>query len=328
MFSYEGCLNPDKSHLWGLPDTVKPVTSYPGESKEGIGIYPIFGIYPHDISIEHHIVKSACWARRSFVEYTDAVEYDIGLKFYVELSVADRVIPLLRNQGIDIDREVLYFDGRFFDGDHIFLGKKLAAFNDEQFIDYKWLWLMDVDMFASSPNRIRFNFFSELITSPQEIGASEIHQFGEKETFKDKHWWWRIGDDTTSDDEKHVEWLRRLSILAQPVTVAKYTTKYSDAVQVGGWLYSFPASHFLANRKEDCKWIAHAGKIMQDDEAVFSLWKASGNRLIDLSQEVVEVPIIKEHLDVITYFNEGNPYIVHVGMYPFQYYWRYGFDAL
>ena len=86
---------------------------------------------------------------------------DIGLKFYVELGISDRVIPILRENGVNIDRDVLYFDGRYFDGDWIFLGKKLAAFNDDQFADYKWLWLMDVDMFASSPNRTKCNFFGE-----------------------------------------------------------------------------------------------------------------------------------------------------------------------
>ena len=67
MFSYQECLNPYKSHLWGLPDPVKPVTDYPGDSKEGIGIFPLFSTDSEgDASLDHHIVKSACWARRSF----------------------------------------------------------------------------------------------------------------------------------------------------------------------------------------------------------------------------------------------------------------------
>ena len=326
MLSYEGCLNPAKSHLWGLPNRVKPTTDYPGESKDGIGIFPIFGVGADDHSIEHHIVKSALWARRSFIEYTDAVELDISLKFYVELGISDRVIPILRENGVNIDRDVLYFDGRYFEGDWIFLGKKLAAFNDDQFADYKWLWFMDVDMFASSPNRTKCNFFGELMGSPLEIGASELFRFDPDETFKDKHWWWRIEGDT--DEEKQKEWLSRIFSLVDPSVVAKYTTMHSDAVQVGGWLYSFPASHFLNNRKDDCEWIAYAGKVMQDDEAVFSIWHSLNKPLIDLEKEVLSVPIVNEHEDVTAHFERGDPYIVHVGMAPFQYHWRAGFDSL
>ena len=262
-----------------------------------------------------------------FVEFTDAVELDIPLKFYVELKNADRIVEMLRHHNINTERDVLYFDGRDFEVPYSFLGKKLAMFNDSQFTDYEWVWLMDSDMFMSSPNRTKYGLFSELLASPMEIGASSIYPFDHDETFIDKHWWWRAGDSSATDEDKQKECLRRIASVVPPEIVTKYTTQYSTALQIGGWLYSFPASEFLSKRRQDCEWIYNAGKVTQEDECVFSLWESLGNPLVNLS-EIVEVPIIIDHKDVTKYFEKGDPYIVHVGMAPFQHHWRAGFDAL
>lgn len=323
----KGCLNPYKSPLYNLPDVTKPCPDYPGESKSGLCIFPIFDHRINDSGIEHHILKSACWARRSFILFTDAMDLDIGIKFYVELATKDRVIPLLLQNKINVERDVLYFDGSFFNDNHIrHLGKKLALFGDDQFKEYQWVWQLDTDLFVSSPERKKHNLFNELLQSPLNIGANAVWPFKVHETVRDFHWHWAFPKEM-SEDEKIEEWLRIAHTIAPPGAVSKYTRTHSPAHTVSGWLYSFPANHYLNYHQDASDWLTNAGRVLQDDEAVFSLWEAFGNPITDLSL-IITLKTVSETPQYSGYYEGKTMCLLHLGSWPFEYYWRDAIDSL
>lgn len=326
MRDFEGCLNPAKSHLWGLPTLNKETPNYPGESKRGLVIFPIFLTRPGDTSIEHHIVKSAAWARRSWIIFSDAEALDIGMKFYVELQVKDRVLSLLRENGMNTERDVLYFDGRDMEGEpQTHLGKKLSMFSDNQFKDYDWVWQMDVDMFLASPTRKKYPFFERVIEHEKEIGASEVWELKKGIVLQDMHWWNYLLD--ANDETKTQEWLRRAAMLIDPKEVDKYLEPFTGRMSIGGGIYAFPAKTFLANRESDCEWIVRAGKIMQDDESVFSLWCAKGEKLFDIAN-YLQIEFDPRAEWVAKRYHHTDHFLNHVGRMDYEYLWRKSFDSL
>ena len=246
-------LNPFKAHLYRLPNVNKPIPSYPGESKDGVVIFPMFLTDPKDTSIEHHIVRSACWARRSWILFSDAISLDIGFKFYVEMKVRERVIPILKENDIDVKKDVLYFDGSLFEqNEPVHLGKKLAFVYDDQFSDYTWVWQMDSDNFLASPSREKFPFFEKELNSPLELRVAETNQLFPYQSIEDLHWWWRIiktESPTTKKDEKILEWIRRAKLVADGDIVDKYSQKGGVRIAVAGVIYAIPSKEFLRKPK-------------------------------------------------------------------------------
>ena len=331
MEIYKGCLNAAKSHLWHLPTLDKPVPDYPGESKEGLVIIPIFLTSPGDDSIEHHIAKSACWARRSWIKFSDVEKLDIAVKFYVELSVSKRVLPLLTENGINTDRDVIYFDGRRTMGEQVnHLGQKLAMFNDDQFKDYEWVWQIDSDNFLASPRGFKYPFFSQLINQDKTLYANNVPPFEDYMTIQHLHWWWYILDSEKARDnptEKQAEWSRRAKMLCDPTVVDQYFQPYTNLYHVGGGLYGFPAQHFLSKHKEECEWFEMAGKLMQDDEAVFSLYISNGNEVGDIC-EVLDMPVVVLAEDIEKNMMTEKHFMNHVGRLDYEHSWIRSFGAL
>ena len=328
MLNYEGLLNPAKAHLWALPTMDKPVPEYPGKSKQGVMIIPIFLTRPGDTSIEHHIVKSAAWARRSWIIFSDAEELDISIKFYVELKVADRVLPLLHENNVDVNTQVLYFDGSATMGEPMnHLGQKLAMFGDDQFNVYDWVWQLDSDNFLASPKRDKFPYFASLLELPQQLAACEVHPFKDYMTLWNQHWWNYLLDDSHSDNQKHDEWLRRASLVCDSETALSYTKKGTGKVTVGGGLYGFPAKQFYDTRQAECEWLVKAGKIMQDDEAVFSLYISMGNHVTSLIHEI-DVPVNVVGEEAENHARPGTHFMNHIGRLDYEHCWRESFDSL
>ena len=96
-------------------------------------------------------------------------------------------------------------------------------------------------------------------------------------TLYERHW---IQDFTgTGDRDKNVsEWLKLASDLVPNYIVDRYR-EHDRIPSVSGGIYAFPAKHYHQFKSGQCDWITTAGKILQDDEAVFSLYSAVGNRI-------------------------------------------------
>lgn len=324
--TFDGLLNPAKQHLFNLPEEVFPAPDYPGESESGVMIIPLFLTRPNDGSLEHHIVKSAVWARRSWLMFTDAVDLDIPIKFYVERSVRKRALPLLQKYGIDTDKWVLYFDGKDTYGTPMnHLGHKLAFFNDKQFRGYDWVWQLDSDAFFASLDKTKFPFFEKSMKMPHNLTAIEYWKLAPEKTISDMHWHSFLLDDSYSDEQRTKEWISRAKSICDSGLVDKYLKPNNGMTGVSGGLYGFPAKKFLSEHKETCKWIENAGKVMQDDEAVFSLLIARGEEVTHLSDNIH----IRSVAD-LNILNEGhrNHHISHFGRMDWEYNWRESFDAI
>ena len=325
MSKIEKCVNPYKSHFWRLPDLKEPISSYEGNSKDAVIIFPIFQTRTEDIAIEHHIVRTACWARRSWLLFSDVQELDIAMKFYVETKVHNRVIPILRDNYVDVDKDVLYFDGIDYEGEPVtHLGKKMAMFNDKQFSEYEWVIEMDSDNFLASPDKTKYPFFERELDAPLEIRSAQVDRWLTHHTIKDIHWWQNMMESksaTDMPDEKIKEWDRRARLLANSDVVDKFSRPGADRYMVAGGIYSFPAKHFFQNRQKDIEWIAKAGKLLQDDEAVFSLWRMNGNAIGSIADDL-GMNIASSGPDIQQNSEIGHHYMCHFGSMPYEHFWH------
>ena len=329
----EGCLNPYKHHLWRLPsiDEDRQPKTYPGKSKECIALYPLFQTHGDDASLEHHLIRAACWGRRSFLLFSDAVDLDIKIGFYVGDTVLETVTPILEENGIDVDDDIFIMDESKFEGDPVtHLGKKMSIFCDKQFLDYKWVVQFDCDMWLGSPKRKSFNFFQYIITHAKNgvlaiTAYTDQNKKSHKFHIKDKCWWHNLLD-TDNDKEKINEWLSRTRELSGDISEA-YTGKNIKIPDCHGGTYAFPIQHYHKNYPELVDWIKRAGKLLQDDEAVFSLWNLKGEPLYSISDET-GITFCGEMPQIKGLHENGDIYFSHIGGFVEEWYWREDADAL
>ena len=324
----DGCLNPYKHHLWRLPDIPvdRQPEPYQADSTRFLVVFPLFQTRPDDISLEHHIVRAACWARRSWLLFSDAIEMRIKIGFYVGDTVLDRVAPILEANGIDVDNNVFLLHEAPFEGEPItHLGKKLSVFNDSQFADYDWVLQMDCDMFLASPSRKRGEFFGCFREHADAIGA--VKTSVEKSVISEYHWYNYLID-TDSEDKAVAEWVDRAGRLVNEKVLEKYIIKELPIVNCHGGIYAFPAKYFSSAYPEAGKWLAKAGQLLQDDEAVFSLWATRGDTLFNISETVGIRFCTDLHLLERIHKAADPLYLSHIGHIHDEWLWREGFDGI
>ena len=237
----DGCLNPNKHHLWRLPSIPQDLWAedYTGESREAIAFFPLFQTNHQDASLEHHLVRAGCWARRSWLKYSDAITHNIDIKFYVEDTVLDRIAPILQENGIDLDHHVILFDGNDFKGDPAtHLGKKLSCFNNREFEEYNWILQFDCDMFLGSKPKAQCLAFEYIINHSMDgVGAVKANFAGrfEQATIMNVHWH-HVLLHNVSMQEKAEEWLNRAETLVSPpkllIPITGKVTAFSPRVTV------------------------------------------------------------------------------------------------
>ena len=336
-------------HLWELPN-VSPlgqeyIHNYKDDNKDMIVIFPIFQRLhwnqTDDASIEHHIARAACWARRSWLLFSDAIERNIPIKFYVERKAEDKIMPILQENFMD--EHVLFFDGDHIeiDDNRTHLGKKMVMFNDPQFADYEWVFQTDVDCMMADPQWEEgteprtFPFFEHFLDHRKDIGSVCIFESIYAEVghpdlvirnITDYHWLNGIDRGNLSHDDLCKEWIRLASTLVDFEIAERYNNYDIPITEVHGAMYAFPAKEFHTNRKEDCQWIEDAGRLFQDDEAVFSLWAEKGNKMFSIIHELdlpfaCQLEVFKERREM------DKHYISHIGNMSHLYYWRHDIGA-
>ena len=331
----DGCLNPNKHHLWRLPSIPQDLWAedYTGESREAIAFFPLFQTNHQDASLEHHLVRAGCWARRSWLKYSDAITHNIDIKFYVEDTVLDRIAPILQENGIDLDHHVILFDGNDFKGDPAtHLGKKLSCFNNREFEEYNWILQFDCDMFLGSKPKAQCLAFEYIINHSMDgVGAVKANFAGrfEQATIMNVHWH-HVLLHNVSMQEKAEEWLNRAETLVSPEIVDTYYRKGNGFFTTcHGGVYAFPAHHYMRNHPEKCDWIAQAGRVLQDDEAVFSLWAMKGEPLFSMSDES-GIPFCTEVGQLNEIREQAPVYFSHLANLSreIEWHWREDIDAL
>lgn len=335
------CLNYPKVHLWRLPDIPKDkfVPSYPGDSKMGLVLFHLFSMQDPEIeevdrTLEHHAVRSALWARRSWMLFTDVGDQDIACKFYVEQQVRGRVMPILEASGCS-ESDVIFYDGEPFEPKHrvyrSHCSKKIAPYMDERFTDYDWVLLADADMFVASPERKKMRLFEWLRNQPRQLGCLSAHYGRVGETLDDLqfHLWPKL---------ESTEWYHRVEELAGRDVMSIFRTGSDAILRTHGALQFFPSKAFHENRKADCQFIFDAGKSLLNDEAALSVWAMSQpeNTIwsfalslqeaeADSPVSVIEYEELRQTRDHV--IREGDVYFSHFNV-PQEWLWRWDIDAL
>ena len=120
--------------------------------------------------VAHHVAIAAVWARRSWMTHTDANDYGIEIKFYVEECVRDSAMPILERNFVEEQDIIWYDDGDKLegvipnpegDGYMTYGTKKCASYTDYRFEDYDWIFDTDSDIFAVSARGEKYPFFQK-----------------------------------------------------------------------------------------------------------------------------------------------------------------------
>ena len=328
------CYNYPKQHLWRLPDIPEgmQLPQYEATSKEAVVLFPLFQNQRADAEVldrtlEHHAVRSACWAHRSWELYTDAEALGIPIKFYVEKSVYERVEPILEDNGF-YGRDIVYFDGDRYEppeGVQPHCGKKLAIFGDEQLAEYKWVLQVDSDLFMASPAGESYPFFEELLDKPEELGSLRIN-YEECSLEEDLRWHEFAGISAEA-------WFTIVSEYATPRVSSLYRTKQPAVASIHGAMTLFPARRFFSDRQADLRWILELGIQLQDDEAVLSIWRMLGRSSWSLCTEdpdsllLVDMLGDLERLRDRTVEERKSVYLSHFNM-PHEWVWRHDIGGL
>ena len=324
-----------KTHLWRLPNLDEPTPDYLGASKDALMIFPIMEGGDNRL-IEDHIVRSACWARRSWLQFSDAMDLDIAIKFYIDETPGlhynrGTIIRILQENHVNIDADVLWCDMSRFPSDKIF-SKKHAFYVDRQLSEYKWVYAMDSDMFLASRDREKFNFFERLISHEETMGVTEIHHNPGKVMMASRYFpycspQYIIDHDTDGMGEAVKAWSWSVKSMAGAETLDKYERFPHSIVVTKMPIIAYPARKFWDLDEVDYReWWAIMGELIGHDEETASIWHAMGNPLWDISK-TVDLPVYWWERD--KNIRRNHPiYLCHACDMSAEYLWRKDIDAL
>lgn len=281
---------PDKIHLAQLPDM--DVSQIPprleDSSTRGLVLLPIFLGFPNFLpdrdDAAHHVTRSAIWARRSWLMNTDALDYGIAVKFYVEEHVRDSAAPIFEKNFVD-EADILWFDGSQLEGT---LGsgmthgiKKCSSYNDDRFRDYDWIFDVDSDVFVISPDGEKYPFFRNFFNNCPEntVGACYVRSpIYQSECLTPDDMGWSLFEEDTPD-----AWKGRFEAIAGRDMLEKYFDPKVWIMTCNGSIIAFPAKHFMRERRTDCDFFVDTTRELLDLEATLSLWHSLGNPLYNIT---------------------------------------------
>lgn len=281
-------------------------------SKRGLLIFPLFrgGV---DTDLAHHDAKAACWARHTWLSFSDARDYGIEAKFYVESQCKEQAKQVFAENAI-LPEDVIYFEAdhledRYPDGSFTGYGKRAAFYTDERFKEYEWVFQADTDLFVMCPDRERkLSFFQRFFDTCRDpvIGMLSARKRELTEppfpNIGSSYWIYRVFPHNfrsmKGDDEYVTEWLRRAKELVGEAATKPFYDSNLRFIEPHTGMSTFPARYFMENRWEDCEWLSTAGRDLQAIESPLSLWGAMGNPLFDIE--------IEQELRLISLDSMGN----------------------
>lgn len=324
-----------KSHLVRLPALTVESPRVENPSKRLLMLIPLTRTTKGFDYVKEAGLIGGIWARHSWLTHTDAVPHGIEIKFYIEDVLKDDVMPILEANRID-EKEVIFFDGSSFENDSIprLVGKKLASFIDPRFQEYDWIFVMDCDIFALSPDERKISFFERFFEGCIEGVIGNLYAMVRGIGIP-PNWVSRFGDlDEVPFDEAQAIWRQMAETVVNPEVVNRFWDKGVDTIIAGGAMHAYPAKAIMQNT-ELLKWFHCAAQVMQDDEAVIALYHAMGNPVWDLRErvkfnEVMVGPTIvgSDYDDFKEFINADEPFIFHYSMNPVEFFFRSWIGAL
>ncbi len=169
------CIDSEKAHLCRLPifemDEIPPRVENP--SKKGLVIIPLFGhITGATDYVEFCGLISALWARRSWLLNSDAMDYGVEVKLYMENHFRENaeIMSILDTSGVT-DADILWFDGSSVEGavpvsdkagTYLARSAKVCTvYTNRELEDYDWIFMADSDLFVIKSGENRLPFFSD-----------------------------------------------------------------------------------------------------------------------------------------------------------------------
>ena len=285
--------NPAKSWLYRLPDLTTPTPDYETWEDGMIVVFLIFQPRPGLPFNSEYIVKSACHARRSWIMNSDAVDFGVPCRFYVEESEKDVLLPIFERNHINTDRDIIYFkcpddsapDCNARDKHR----KKMSFIKDSRFEDYKWTLVSDSDLFISRGanwNGEKLPIFERLMSHKPNYG---ILRYGPGSQDSVDKWINRmdVGDFETNKEA----WFNVIERLVFPEHFKKIKDNPIGLIGSACSLHACPTQHFMTEKKADCEWLYNAAQHLDSDETTMAIYEKSGGDIWDFHREF-EIPVV------------------------------------
>ena len=325
----------NKIHLSKLPNLKEEqVPPKPDRtSSKGIVLLPLFQGYPGLDVVGDWSAQSACWAHRSWLLYTDAIDYGVEVKFYIEEKARASALPVLEQNFVEPADIIWHDEGKRLEGallandgrGYVTRGiKKCASYLDSRFADYDWILDVDTDIFIMSPNRQKLPFFHNFFEKcvADAIGVSwftNTRDHPQCLTPLDLGW---CGDELAA-------WKSRFEALVGREMLEMYFDSERWIPACNGGIVAVPAKYFLHHRRRDLEFIVQASRDLLDQEAALSLYQAMGNPVFSVYEGIKysnlysdsDVGEVRHFADA---YDEASPFLLHYAASSIHRYWYQG----
>ena len=235
--------------MFELPDLAEaPSTTDGGECLVLIPVF--FDAYTRDVNVYAYI-RSAIYSRMTCLTRTDAVAENVSVKLYVENDLEKLIEPILKSNGIDMDKDVVWFAAPPLEksqgGVWGRLGKKMVSYWDDRFKAYDWVVSWDADVFWRKEPK----FFEKLRGMPKRIGYIREN----------------ISHDWKLRMTRNIEKSRiPTDTLLDMAGVPKDIQDTEMLKSVVGYLWCYPAKHFHEHHADFIEWLWDFAPYIGDDE--------------------------------------------------------------
>ena len=302
--------NPAKSWLYRLPDLTTPTPDYETREGEAILLFQIFQPRPGLPFNGEYIVKAACHARRTWIMNSDAVDFGVPCRFYVEESEKDVLLPIFEQNHINTDRDIIYFncpdDSAPPCNKRDRHRKKMSFIKDRRFEDYKWTLVSDSDLFISRGanwNGEKLPIFEKLMSHELNYG---ILRYGPGSQDSVEKWMNRV--DVGSFEQNREAWFDIIESLVPPERFKKIKDNPVGLIGPACSLHVCPTQYFMKGKKADCEWLYNAAQQLDSDETTMAIYEKGDADLWDFHREF-EIPVV--YLNQQASMNQHLLYLSH-----------------
>lgn len=318
---------------WNRPNQVE------NPRKHGLVLIPLYDGYYLLDEVLNGLGIAGIWARKTWLELSDAREHGIEVKFYVENRVAPTMIKIFQENGICGD-DIIWFDADHIegalerDGQHSTFGaKKLAICTDNRFADYDWVFIVDADLFVMSRNKGTLPFFCEFFKlmwgKPYRPAFWYARMLSNQPGHSPETFGYYRGIDGNTTPESMADFEERVMMLTGSGDVVDRFKSDDHFLTCSGCITAFPAKHFQSERQHDCQFFVAAAREVTSGELPFVIWSMMTNeKLYDLT--ALPFPLLsvglgmppewyQELLDV-----KDKPFMMHYASSPVDKFWLEG----
>ena len=253
---------PSKMHLFDLP-VCEDDLQWQGKSEAMCVVIPVFSVSHNTTSIADYILQSAIWSLRCWQQNTEAKALDIPIYLYIEDTVIEENAPILLKNGV-AGESVRAFTNRGY----AHTGKKINAFLDPQFAEYKHVLISDVDLFPLKGHAPYHPIFSNLLEKASTLeGIGTLCSEPMTRPLMDSKAAYWVNNKTYPQS-----WQNTIRNICEPALAQRVIDAYEKGK---AWLYPWaPLYHFSPTSLTDHKKqiLRHVAEGIPDDEFVISLF--------------------------------------------------------